>query len=818
MELKENIIKIILTALLIFSINNVYAENSVSDCIVDVSKIEQSNSNSITEEITEIKNGKYKKQKTCASEFLVESLPTKVLYMIFGDIIKDSSSWAQTIFFEDSNIDESFDNMKNILNFESIKVVFTTITTIITALAALILAIQGLHILIASSNNADFIGQKINVTFTFIKMALGISLIIPIIDGYSAAQLMILISASLATLVANFLWAILSFTITATVFNEVGKDKLMAESDSLEMMVDNISNSYIEINICDLERRYLYLEKDSGESKVSLTSHNNNEFNKCLNENKDLDVLNNKKSYTPKDIVLTNYCIDNVYSKVHDSCGQVGIKDITFDYSEVVNFESINKKSRSIASKIINLSCMDKNLLKKYGKPYLYGYSCAELTDGEYNFSNGNINYININTDKKEKIKEIKKEISELSNEITNFGNKITSKRIDDGQLKEKIINITERSFMHGWFGASHFLLDITNNIHEITKNINNSREEINISRNLGSNKDILNSFNLDDNHIMNKYTLSISNIWDKIEKQNNYTGFMMGVKDLFKGIFTLNEFLGINYYSNIGDEVNSDESCFKDFSNCKYVTINPLYNYVMMGNDILNKSATVIIPTTALEKLVFKKMNQSELSGIYGAIYYISGILLALLKIYFAVGLLIVYVTPFIPFLHFMSYIIGWIILVMEGVVTSQIWALLHLIPSKKEGFLENVKSGYVIMLTIIIQPAILIIAMILSLVATSIAIGIYNVLFGIILTILPISANPSGIMEFVFTIIAYCIYAVLLTIVIMKVTKIIFEIPESLTKTINLTTIPSNNTWNEVTQRLNTIINFRVLNMLKI
>lgn len=815
MELKKSIINLFFILILTSVSFSSHSEN-IDECASNIEDfVNQIDKNEdVKKFLNNIKNSeKMRESVDCAANSLVMTLPSKVLYLIFGDVTKETISWSLALTRNDVDITNHFNEMKENFNgFSSISIVFTSITTIVMIITSLILIFQAFKIFNGTAKDLDFMGKNVNKSWTIIKFTLGLSLIVPISNGYSLAQMIVLIAASIGTFFANLFWLFL-LTIINLIMS-VNYQNFIDESDLKDGSINKLTSNIIEMQLCDIEKRNILFDISKESDFITLNNHKKSEFQECLN--KDYEINNNNNNiFVPKELSKTNYCANKVFGENLNSCGSLNIK-----IEEKGKIKEIINKSRTIAENIYSLPCMDKNILKSYGKPYQSGYVCAEIKNGDYSFNGESIKYINTQENIEEKFKNIKLDIEKIKLEVENIGNEIIIKNINESDLNETK-NKIKRGISNGWYSASHFLNDSTNAIKSTMSTINQSWDLINATSNLDSNEDILKNKNIEEENILFKFNDSLNEVWKKTNENEKNILYTLGIKNFFKGIFSLNSFLGIKD-NNIIEEIKKEDSCFKDFSNCEEASLNPLYDYIKMGNDILEKSSIVIITTegASFALKLMKKEGVIEMTGIYGAGIFVMGILISLLKIYFAVGLLIVYGTPFIPFLYFLSYIISWNILVIEGVITAQIWGMLHLLITKKEGFSENVQIGYNLIFTIALQPIILVIAMIISLIATSIAIGIFNVLFGILMSSLPLSSTPSTIMEFVFTIIAYLIYAILLTIVILKITKIIFEIPDSLTQTLKLTQMPAGGAhgWSEVMQRMNTILNVKVLNALRI
>lgn len=772
----------------------------------------------------------------CIKKKALFSLPTKVLYLVFGDVTLD----IMDKMIVNANITDEVGDYKESLRSENtnlnIEIVFKAITVLMFSLASLVVTYQA-FLMLYQSQTGDFLGKTTNTTWTVIKLSMGVTLLVPIeaFSDYSLAQVMVIAAGVIASLLAGALWILISILMNYMFLsNYEGLTNETNAGFSKESMV--VFNNSVAVELCDIGRRVMFLEKASPSTGALTTaSHANNDFNKCLTSD---DVINEKEYNETQNINLyptlhrkTNSCISETYSLDLSSrtCG--GALGARNNKESKDHLEGISSKARNIASKLINMSCMDKNILEKYGRPFQYGYICAELSGGDFIFPNGKIKYVDKDKDRIIYKAEIDKDIEEFLNYAESIGK---SRR--DSELQRVILeNASEglSGLNNGWFSASHYLMDISNNYREIHKF---SREiwDGSFIQDTGNNVELLHDIKIiSPNHILKKYNEKLISIGKSIKQYDNALLKLSQVQEkVFSGFNSLNKFLGIES-GNISEELQKEENCFTDFDKCGVVTANPLFEYVKMGNDMLEMSSYIIISLAAAEFVVAqidrwfandeeyqqkKKEKKENSTGLLAGMGFVLNLLITIVKIYFIISLLIVYVTPIIPFLYFLSYIISWVILLVEGVVTAQIWAFLHLTISRDEGLSPNVKGGYNLIFTVILKPLILILSMVLSMVATSIAIGIFNVLFGLILSILPIADNPNSIVSFSFNVFAYAIYTILLTLVILRITKIIFEIPNKASEMLELTQMGGGQEWVEVIGKLTQVTHGKLLRMFRI
>jgi len=86
-----------------------------------------------------------------------------------------------------------------------------------------------------------------------------------------------------------------------------------------------------------------------------------------------------------------------------------------------------------------------------------------------------------------------------------------------------------------------------------------------------------------------------------------------------------------------------------------------------------------------------------------------------------FLVAVTLAYGLPMIPFFYWAHAIVGWVLLIVEGLVAMPFWMIGHTI-SQKHGFAgEKGGAGYILLLEVMIRPALLVIGLCFSFAAMS-------------------------------------------------------------------------------------------------
>lgn len=102
-----------------------------------------------------------------------------------------------------------------------------------------------------------------------------------------------------------------------------------------------------------------------------------------------------------------------------------------------------------------------------------------------------------------------------------------------------------------------------------------------------------------------------------------------------------------------------------------------------------------------------------SIVAGPFGSL--VGPFLSALMFAGVAAGVLLAFYTPFIPFFVWMGAVIGWLILLCEAIVAAPLVAFAKLDPNG-EGLLGSSKPGYILLLSLVLRPVLMVFGMVLS------------------------------------------------------------------------------------------------------
>lgn len=105
-----------------------------------------------------------------------------------------------------------------------------------------------------------------------------------------------------------------------------------------------------------------------------------------------------------------------------------------------------------------------------------------------------------------------------------------------------------------------------------------------------------------------------------------------------------------------------------------------------------------------------------------------LSIVIVSLAMLGFGAGLLLMYVTPLMPFIRFLFNIAGWLLNILEAVVAIPLVAVAHL-STKGEGISGDMaRTTYFMVLSIFLRPSLMVVGLIAALMMFTLSIGILN------------------------------------------------------------------------------------------
>jgi conjugal transfer/type IV secretion protein DotA/TraY len=154
----------------------------------------------------------------------------------------------------------------------------------------------------------------------------------------------------------------------------------------------------------------------------------------------------------------------------------------------------------------------------------------------------------------------------------------------------------------------------------------------------------------------------------------------------------------------------------------------------------------------------------------------------LALGGIIFA-GYFLAYYLPMIPFIIFALGVVGWLIVVIEAVVASALWAVMHITPSQDGSFIGGQQQGYLLLMSVFFRPALMVVGLVAAIAVTLPAMSFINA--GFLMTFRSLQADSvTGIVGIAG---AVAIYSFLVTSVMLNIFGLSQSLPDRILRWIN-------------------------------
>lgn len=167
-------------------------------------------------------------------------------------------------------------------------------------------------------------------------------------------------------------------------------------------------------------------------------------------------------------------------------------------------------------------------------------------------------------------------------------------------------------------------------------------------------------------------------------------------------------------------------------------------------------------------------------IAGLKGVLDSLSPFLNLILIGLWAMGNVLAYYLPAVPFIIWVSGVLGWLILIIESLVAAPLWIVAHAMPEGDGLAGERGKQGYLLFLGILVRPFLMLMGMCIAITI----IGAVGKLLGLLFVAYYGSAteNIGGIQMPIHTQIAYiCLLGSLLIVFCHKVFGLITYLPDN-------------------------------------
>lgn len=343
-------------------------------------------------------------------------------------------------------------------------------------------------------------------------------------------------------------------------------------------------------------------------------------------------------------------------------------------------------------------------------------------------------------------------------------------------------------------------------------------------------------------------------------QEQDNFQGSSEEVSlDLFFDIINVltnnvNQFnisMGINSTGINTDSKTNNEltECIKGNNTCGVPLIHPMHSINKLGKDIISFTsglfaASISIYTSSLlidnkqknkkdndgkikegkknkAKKDFKKSKEfSKLPSFFGKFIggdiftFIISMFSSLFALLAATGVFFAYILPLIPFFIFVMALIGWIVLLFQILIISNIWVALLFQPKNRGENTEGINAIKNAVAQLMLRPALVTTSLILAWSLFTILIIIVNLTVGPLLSKISETQHLFGIIDITFTL---TFYAIIIYIVTQISFKMINELPKKVFASMNISAISEEDDLMEsLTKTATTLLTFSVINKL--
>ncbi|MGU4699209.1 DotA/TraY family protein [Burkholderia cepacia] len=197
----------------------------------------------------------------------------------------------------------------------------------------------------------------------------------------------------------------------------------------------------------------------------------------------------------------------------------------------------------------------------------------------------------------------------------------------------------------------------------------------------------------------------------------------------------------------------------------------NPLMGMTRMGHWLFG------IASSAYGALTFLTVSVGNAPGIGSAltlavVMFVTPILLA--------GFLLTYVFPLMPFFIWIGAVTAWVLLVIEAVIASPLWAMMHMTPQGHD-VMGSGSAGYRLVTSLLLRPVLMVFGLIAALTMTQVVGDVLNKLWaGVFL----LSQTDSGLLIKIFgcLVAAPILYGAMMFTFTKKMFDVITHLPDEL------------------------------------
>jgi len=221
-----------------------------------------------------------------------------------------------------------------------------------------------------------------------------------------------------------------------------------------------------------------------------------------------------------------------------------------------------------------------------------------------------------------------------------------------------------------------------------------------------------------------------------------------------------------------------------------KYMTSQLLKN---KGGDISNADAINKITKDMGKNKGSKLSFLKAVGSLFNAVEFVLASLIDVIMLTLTIGIFLAYIIPLIPFMMFTFAFLSWITICLLTLFIAPMWVVFNLkMTESSNGNSEMYRSGYNIILQVLLRPSLLVIALVLGWSIFILAFLVLNLtIVPFIFTVLMTDGGSFSILGLIHGLIIILTYGILVYIIIKFVFNFMYEITNKLFEALNVTAI---------------------------
>lgn len=316
---------------------------------------------------------------------------------------------------------------------------------------------------------------------------------------------------------------------------------------------------------------------------------------------------------------------------------------------------------------------------------------------------------------------------------------------------------------------------------------------------------------------------------------------------------YVMNPLSGFKHAIGVRDTSDSYEDivkkCMADLKDCPIPLENPIKGLSDFGHTLIAGSANLMATSIAItftrylkEKAITSALLKNKggeikeadikinmkgskmgkmlkvADGLFNMVEFVLSSLLSIMLLTLTVGIFLAYIIPLVPFMMFTFAFLSWVTICLLTLFIAPMWVVFNLkMTEERNGNTEMYRSGYNIMMQVLLRPSLTIIALVLAWGMFILAFLILNLtIIPFIFTVLMTEGGSFSITAVLHGLIIILTYGILVYIIVKFVFNFMYEITNQLFEALNVTpiddksSIAENITKNSV---LASVIGFRAL-----